>query len=283
MSIREYFEGVGEDRTFLAILGAGLLLSLAVSINSKSFGLFASRFTAVFLVAFLTASAYRFINNGWMKVGAAILILLISGLTGFTFLYTSQGCLAWMAHSAENPMTGQCNAYVYGGYGPEPSPWYYSSCSTDSKQAMCDRLDNATSERKQKLESHLCRDRPDLEVEATDYSQEEDALELNFTEARFSTLNTRNLELRTVRGTEIGLARNESVQNSSVLLSIDKTGLFPRMIKSGDSFTVTNITFSNGTEIRRLVFKWTDRENETVTLAEAEVNQTQVIDFHRFR
>lgn len=283
MKARDHISRAFEDRKFLAIFGTGIVLSFLVSFNSIGITIFASRFAGLSLVTLLIASAYRFIETGWIKAGAMILVLLISGLTGFTFLYTSQSCLAWSAHSAENPVTSQCKAYVYGGCGPKPSPWYYTSCSTDSKQAMCDRLDNASSERKQKLEEHLCRDRPDLRIAVTDYDWERKNLEVNLTEGRFSTFNTRKLELRTARRTEIGLAKNESIQNSSLLLSDNETGLFRWQIKSGDSFNVTNITFNNETEWRHLIFKWTNRENNTVTLAEAEVNQTQVIDFHVFR
>jgi hypothetical protein len=80
-------------------------------------------------------------------VGLFIVLGMISG--------AFMSCMAYMPYTAQNPVTGVCESYVYGGCGPKPHPWYYKeSCNPKSLQEMCQKTGPNNEE------SRICRQVP---------------------------------------------------------------------------------------------------------------------------
>ena len=118
-----------EDLTnpvFISVILLGAVLSFLVFINSESLFRFLTGF-GLGVIASISA-AYALITETWRRI---LLFGLVSAATVSLVILSFYGggnsCLAWSPHTAENPVTGKCEAFIYGGCGPKPDPWHYRS------------------------------------------------------------------------------------------------------------------------------------------------------------
>lgn len=238
MRLREKLSEVSKNRRFLGIFLIGVLLSFILSVNNKSFPVFLGFFLSGSVVSFLVAASWTGIEKNYLRVIAVLALFLVSG-TGLLFFLQGQfSCLAWSAHSAENPVTNTCQAYVYGGCGPTPEPWYYSdSCSPESKAEMCEKLRESSKEEDEKLRHYLCTDTPELNLSVVEYDRENETMTIEVEESTVSPLNTRFLK---IGGDDVNLTirANGKTYNHSILVSRVRESIFGSSIENGTQFTI---------------------------------------------
>lgn len=226
---------------FLAIAFAGVVISLFASANLRTFSSFLVTFSIG--TALSLAISYSITARASNKL-KSILIISVLIISSFAVLFTAQGrlgCVAWQAHSAQNPLTNQCEAIVYGGCGPKPDPWYYKDqCSPEPKQAMCERLQNSNREDADKLEYSLCTNYPELVLSKTEYDEENEELTLEVVESEYSFSNTKNLSLVNDRNGDFEIKNGAKVYNTSVLLGRGQKSVFNNSINQGDAFTIVD-------------------------------------------
>ena len=229
MNFREKSEELVEDRVFLGIFLTGVLLSFIFSVNNKSFPVFLGFFFSGSFVSLLAAVSWRGIETGYLKILAVLAVFLVSGSAGLFYLQGQFSCVAWSAHSAENPVTNTCHAYVYGGCGPTPEPWYYSQCSPESEERLCDRLDQ--------LHEHLCTDTPKLEFNISSYDRENETITFEVIE---STVNSSNTEILKLADDDrnFTLKADGGIYNHSILVGKKNRSIFGESLEGGDEFTV---------------------------------------------
>ena len=183
------------DRTFLSIFAVGVLISLFICVNNRSFNSFILVFLSGSVVSLLIAVSWSFIENRYISSVIVIAVFLTAGFTALGALHNQSRCLAWSAHSVENPVTGECKAFVYGGCGPTPEPWYYTTCSEQSQEELCNQLQNSSREDSDKLYDRLCIEYPDLNLSILNYNEVNETLKLQVTESEFNLSNTDKLRI----------------------------------------------------------------------------------------
>lgn len=236
MELREKLSEVSSDRRFLGIFLTGVLLSFAFSVNNKSFPVFLGFFLSGSVVSLLVAALWTGIEKNYLRVIAVLAILLASGSGLLFFLQGQSSCVAWSAHSAENPVTNTCHAYVYGGCGPTPEPWYYGQCSPESRNDMCGRLENSSREDADQLHQHLCTDTPELGFEVASYDDENETITLEVEESNVNSTNTRILQLADDRNYTIEV--DGEIYRHGVLVNRVNDSIFGKSLEEGDRFTV---------------------------------------------
>ncbi len=231
------------QKTFLSIFLSGTALSFLLWMNHQSFDEFLVVFSIGSVSSFLIAISWTEIERKHVRLAAVAAVFVAFSLTTvFYMVNSSMGhkCLAWSAHSAENPLTDQCETFVYGGCGPTPEPWYYrDSCSPESTERMCDRLENSSKEDADELHYHLCTDYPDLNFTAKEYDERNETLTLEITESEFNSSNTENLKIVGRKDEGFRMKRGDRIYNTSNLLAKYNRSVFNGSLEVGDRFTVT--------------------------------------------
>ena len=237
MELRGKLSEVSRDRRFLGIFLTGVLLSFILSVNNKSFPGFLGFFLLGSLVSLLVAVSWTGIERNYLRVIAVLAILLASGSGLLFFIKGQTSCVAWSAHSAENPVTGTCQAYVYGGCGPTPEPWYYGQCSPESRNEMCGRLKDSEEEEDERLRHHLCTDTPELSFSVISYDEKNETMALEVEKSTVNSLNTRFLK---IGGEEknFTIRANGELYNNSILISRVRESIFGNSLENGTEFTI---------------------------------------------
>lgn len=235
-SLKEFLD----DRrklVFAAVLLTGSLLSFVGFVNSRSFQGFVAGFGTGLAASF--SAAYGLIEENRRKTVISAAVFILSAFFVFITFFGNSGanCAAWSPHTAENPVTGKCQAFIYGGCGPKPDPWYYQECGPDSKEKLCDRIPQEIDNSPERFERMVCMFEPDLEMELVDYSEENEKLELEVTENQFNTSNTRELGF-TGKGEGFRILKENQVYNTSLLISRDQESVFNSTMSAGDRFTI---------------------------------------------
>lgn len=237
MELREKVTEVSSNRRFLGIFLTGVLLSFILSVNNKSFPVFLGFFLSGSVISLLVASLWTGIEKNYLRVIAVLAILLASGSGLLFFLQGQFSCLAWSAYSAENPVTNTCHAYVYGGCGPTPEPWYYGQCSPEPRNEMCEKLRDSEGEENEKLRHHLCTDTPELSFSVISYDEENETMTLEVEKSTLSSFNTRFLK---IGGDEknFTIRANGELYNNSILISRVRESIFGNSLENGTEFTI---------------------------------------------
>lgn len=272
MDFQEELAEFSSDRTFLGIFLTGVLLSFILSVNKKSFPVFLSFFLSGSLASFLVAASWTGIEKNYLRVIAVLSIFLVSG-SGLLFYFQGQtSCLAWSAHSAENPVTNTCHAYIYGGCGPTPEPWYHTQCSPESKAEMCEGLRESGKDEDEKLRQHLCTESPEFNISVVERNRDKETMTLRVSESNIDLSNTRAFRIGDPDET-LQLERNETVYNTSMLFSSFQESVFQGSIPEKSNFTVITDgddldndsiegVDSLEDELIHLQFQWWDRKGD---------------------
>ena len=273
MRLREKLSEVANNRRFLGIFLIGVLLSFILSVNNKSFPVFLGFFLSGSVVSFLVAASWTGIEKNYLKVIAVLALFLVSGTVLLFFLQGQFSCLGWSAHSAENPVTNTCQAYVYGGCGPTPEPWYYSeTCSPEPKAEMCEKLRESSKEEDEKLRQHLCTEPPEFNISVVDWDRDNETLTLTVSESDIDLSNTRAFRIGDPDET-LQVERKGNVYNTSMLFSSFQESVFQGSIPEKSNFTVitdgddldndgTEGVDSLEDELIHLQFLWWDKKGD---------------------
>ena len=276
------------DRTFLSILVVGVLISLFISVNNRSFNSFILVFLSGSVVSLLVAVSWSFIENRYISSVIVIAIFLTAGFTALGALHNQSRCLAWSAHSAENLVTGECKAFVYGGCGPTPEPWYYTTCSEQSQEELCNQLQNSSREDSDKLYDRLCIEYPDLNLSILNYDEVNETLKLQVTESEFNLSNTDKLRIEPWENRSFRIRKDGKTYDTSVLIAEAEPSIFNGSLDSGDEFTIvydgtdfdndnrSGADFRDGDWITYVLEWWNNKYNGT-DVAVAQINSNRSI------
>ena len=107
---------------FAAVFLTGVLLSFVGFVNSRTFPDFIAGFGIGLAASF--SAAYALTSFDRRKTVISAIVFALSAFFVFITFFGNSGanCLAWSPHTAENPLTGKCEAFIYGGCGPKPDP-----------------------------------------------------------------------------------------------------------------------------------------------------------------
>lgn len=238
MKVQEKIKELAGDRVFLGIFLTGVLISFFASVNQIGVLLFLGFFLSGSLISLMVALSWSEIQTGYLRVLAILAVFLVSGSAGIFYFQGQTSCLAWSAYSAENPVTNTCHAYVYGGCGPTPDPWYYQdTCSAEAKDNLCQDLRESGSDEEERLEHHLCTETPDFNISVVERDRENETLALKVSESSIDASNTRSLRIGGPDET-LRLERNGVAYNTSLLLSPYQESVFESSVPENSSFTV---------------------------------------------
>jgi len=236
--VQEKIKELAGDRVFLGIFLTGVLISFFASVNQIGVLLFLGFFLSGSLISLMVALSWSEIQTGYLRVLAILAVFLVSGIAGIFYFQGQTSCLAWSAYSAENPVTNTCHAYVYGGCGPTPDPWYYQdTCSPEAKDNLCQDLRESGSDEDERLAHHLCTETPEFNISVIERDRENETLALKVSESSIDASNTRSLRIGGPDET-LRLERNGTVYNTSLLLSPYQESVFESSVPENSSFTV---------------------------------------------
>jgi len=222
---------------FWKISGTGLLISLLISITERTFSSFIELFSVFAVLSLAVAVVWTLPERRYLSI-VAVLFVVITAIPIIGFTQSGGKCLAWSAHSAQDPVTGQCQSFVYGGCGPKPDPWYYKdSCSPESKERMCERLSRSSKEDADQLQHYLCTDYPDLNFTMIDYDEANETLTLEITESEFNQSNTERIYIIPSEE-KFRIRRDSQTYNTSNLVAQNESSAFNKSLEHGDRFTI---------------------------------------------
>ena len=223
------------DIGFYVVL-VGIFITLALVYDQRTFSDFVSKMVigsalsiAIGLIVYKTDSE---------PLHICLFLVLLSSLGGI-HLDTNDRCLAWAAQSAEDPVTGQCRSFVYGGCGPTPEPWYYEeTCSSESQERMCSRLESSNNEEDRKKGRWLCTDYPDFNMTLVRHNLENETLKVRVTENEFNYYKKKKFAITIHEDMEIRIEHDGELYNTSNLIAKNETSVFNDSMNIGDEFTI---------------------------------------------
>lgn len=239
MGIVEKTRDLLEDSIFWLIFLSGSTLSFIISVNQSTFSSFQRLFLAGISLSLILAGSWCLIERKNLRIAVMTGIFLFSGIYGLHVSSEPSQCLGWFAESSQNPVTGQCQAFVYGGCGPTPEPWYYKdSCTTQAKEEMCGRLAKASGDESETLHSRLCVYYPKINLSVVEYDSGNETLRLKVTESTFNLSNTGKLRIEPWENRSFRIKRSGKTYNTSVLIAQNEKSVFNGSLNAGDEFTV---------------------------------------------